>query len=673
MSAQVQSAQLSWNAQGTPLSEQFDDVYFSNNNGLEETRYVFLQNNRLPERWSGYSRPTFVVAESGFGTGLNFLACWQAFRQFRQAQPQRPLQRLHFISFEKFPLTHDDLARALAAWPELNELAGELLGQYPLPLSGCQRLLFDRGEVSLDLWIGDIHDSLIQIAPRSEGLVDCWFLDGFAPGKNPEMWTQSLFDAMARLARRDATFATFTAAGFVRRGLQASGFDVDKCKGFGSKREMLRGNLPHKAVLQPDAPWYARPAAATGQPVSVLGAGLAGAATALALTRRGIPVRLLSEGSSAADGASGNRQGALYPLLNGAHDPLSQFYAAAFGFARRQIDRLLDTGHAIAHDWCGVLQLGYDGAQQKKLAAISANPAFPAELVTAVSAEQASALCGLPLPHGGVFYPAGGWLSPADLTRALLAEAGRTGKLEIQYHSRIEALERSAQGWLLKRTGSADLPAQTVVIACGHQSPAFAQLAPLPLYPVRGQISHLKSNTTLEQLHTVLCYEGYLTPAHQQQHCIGASYDRNQTDLAPRDADQTGNLEKLRRSLAGSEWTDALPVPDGQRVGIRCASRDHFPMVGQVPDLAATVAAYEGIHLMSEHAWPLAPGHAGLYLLGALGSRGLCSGLLAAELLAGQIAGEPLPLARPLLDALNPNRLWIRRLLKGKPVMSWGR
>jgi len=669
MSAQIKSAQLSWNAQGTPLSEQFDDVYFSNHNGLEETRYVFLQNNRLPERWSDFQKPTFVVAESGFGTGLNFLACWQAFRHFRRAQPQHPLQHLHFISFEKFPLTHDDLSRALAAWPELGELADELIRHYPLPLGGCQRLIFDQGKVTLDLWIGDIHDSLKQLASRPEGLIDCWFLDGFAPGKNPEMWTQALFDAMARLGRQDATFATFTAAGFVRRGLQAAGFEVEKCKGFGSKREMLRGTLPGKPALSLDAPWYARPAAA-GQPVTVIGAGLAGAATALALTRRGVPVRLLSQGDAPADGASGNRQGALYPLLNGAHDTLSQFYASAFGFARRQIDRLLEAGHVIAHDWCGVLQLGYDATQQKKLAAIGANPAFPAKLVTAVTAAQASKLCGLPLPHGGVYYPAGGWLCPADLTRALLAEAGASGRLESHYHCCIESLEPLPQGWRLVQAGGGHHDAPVVVVAAGHASSQFSQLAPLPLYPVRGQVSHLDSNPTLSQLRTVLCYEGYLTPADRNQHCIGASYGRNQTELAPRDADQLENLEKIRRSLDHSEWTSALPDPTGQRVGIRCASRDHLPMVGLVPDLAATVKAYAGLHLMEQQSWPIAPGYPGLYLLGALGSRGLCSGLLAAELLASQICAEPLPQARPLLDALNPNRLWIRKLQKGKPVTA---
>ncbi|HCC5835962.1 TPA: tRNA (5-methylaminomethyl-2-thiouridine)(34)-methyltransferase MnmD, partial [Citrobacter farmeri] len=197
----IQPANLEFNAEGTPVSRDFDDVYFSNDNGLEETRYVFLRGNRITERFAQHSHPLFIVAESGFGTGLNFLTLWQAFAAFRATQPDVTLQRLHFISFEKFPLSRDDLTAAHQHWPELADFAGQLQAQWPLPLAGCHRLLLDEGRVTLDLWFGDINELTDQLDDSLNQKVDAWFLDGFAPAKNPDMWTPKLFNAMARLAR----------------------------------------------------------------------------------------------------------------------------------------------------------------------------------------------------------------------------------------------------------------------------------------------------------------------------------------------------------------------------------------------------------------------------------------------------------------------------------------
>ncbi|WP_312836996.1 tRNA (5-methylaminomethyl-2-thiouridine)(34)-methyltransferase MnmD, partial [Pantoea sp.] len=266
----VEHAKLSWNEQGTPVSRAFDDVYFSNDNGLEETRYVFLGGNAIPEKFARHERDLFITAETGFGTGLNFLTLWQAFDRFRSERPQATLQRLHFISCEKYPLTQADLIAAHARWPELALWASKLQQQWPAALPGCQRLLFDQGRVTLDLWFGDINQLLGGFDHSLQRQVDAWFLDGFAPAKNPDMWTPELFSAMARMARPGASFATFTAAGFVRRGLQQAGFAVVRRKGFAHKREMLCGTLDAAPALPVAQPWYARPAAA-GREIALIG------------------------------------------------------------------------------------------------------------------------------------------------------------------------------------------------------------------------------------------------------------------------------------------------------------------------------------------------------------------------------------------------------------------
>lgn len=656
-------ARLDWNEAGTPVSSDFGDVYFSNDNGLSETRYVFLQQNRLPARFSHHDSDSFVIGETGFGTGLNFLATMAAFLE--QAPQSGNGSRLHFISFEKYPLTQRDLSKALAAWPELAPLSQDLIAQWPQPVQGCHRLQFAKGRIRLDLWFGDIKEMLPQVPHQEGGLVDAWYLDGFSPAKNPEMWTQALFDGLARLARPDASIATFTCAGFVRRGLIAAGFAMKKVKGHGSKREMLIGDRTDKQPVQTIAPWYARPAGPDGE-VLIIGGGIASAMTALSLVERGRKVTLLCEGREPATGASGNRQGALYPLLNGEHDALSRFYSLAFGYARQRLLALAER-HPIAFDLCGVVQLGYDDKSSTKLAKMSQGP-FPPELMHSLSATEAERIAGLPSGHGGVSYPLGGWLCPADLTRAAIREAQASGLLQVEYETPITTIDERADGWRVESDTGRQWQAPTLVVAAGHQLPALLPFAELPLYPVRGQVSHVPTTASLSRLKTVLCYDGYLTPAHNHQHCIGASYGRNQNSLEFRAEEQQQNRARLQACLPDQVWPAEVDVSGNEaRVGVRCASRDHLPVVGPIARLANLADHYAQLQRDQQSAAPL-PRHPGLYVLGALGSRGLCSAPLCGELLASEICGDPLPLSADLLEALHPARYWVRKLLKGKPL-----
>ena len=589
----IQSANLEFNAEGTPVSRDFDDVYFSNDNGLEETRYVFLGGNGIPERFVGHPRSLFVVAESGFGTGLNFLTLWQAFDAFRRASPQATLERLHFISFEKFPLTKDDLRLAHQHWPEL------------------------------------------------------------AP------WA-----AMARLARPGATLATFTSAGFVRRGLQDAGFSMRKSKGFGRKREMLTGVMESTTLPALRTPWFAR----TGtekRAVAIVGGGIASALLSLALLRRGWQVTLYCADGEPAQGASGNRQGALYPLLS-AHDPaLAHFFPAAFTFARRLYDALpVD----FDHDWCGVTQLGYDEKSQQKISQMLTLD-LPDAIAHAVSAEAVAQMAGVETGCGGIHYPAGGWLCPAQLTAAALALAQRQG-LCVHYDHPVTSLVQQGGEWRLEFADGSQCAHACVVLANGHRISHFAQTEKLPVYPVGGQVSHIPTTAKLGELRQVLCYDGYLTPQnpHNQHHCIGASYHRGQEETAYSEEDQQQNRQRLLNCFPQAQWAKDVDVSGGEaRCGVRCATRDHLPLVGNVADYAATLNAYA--HLAEERTDAVsAPVYDGLFMLGALGSRGLCSAPLAAEILASQMSQEPLPLDGDTLAALNPNRLWVRKLLKGKQV-----
>ncbi len=670
----IQPAELSWNEQGTPVSRHFDDVYFSNQDGLLETRHVFLSGNGFPERFASHPRPLCVIAETGFGTGLNFLTLWQAFDTFRQTPSDAPLERLHFISFEKFPLSAPDLMAALARWPELAAYTAKLTEQWPLPFSGCHRLLFDGGRVTLDLWFGDVTSLLPACDSSMNQQVDAWFLDGFAPSKNPDMWTADVFNNMARLSRAGGTLATFTVAGFVRRGLQDAGFDVMKVKGFGEKKHMLSGTMNHPLHLPHPAPWYRRPAAEKTTNIGIIGGGVASAVLALALLRRNYTVTLYCADKHLASGASGNRQGAVYPLLNGRNDVLERFFAHAFTFARRQYQTIAAQGVPFDHQWCGVSQLGYDAKSQGKIDQILAGD-WPPELATGLSQQELTDACGLACGNGGISYPLGGWLCPAQLTTELMALAEKQG-LIVHVNQRACGLQwREDQRWQVDFTDGPAAMHDSIVLANGADITDFTQSAMLPVYAVSGQVSHVPTTPTLQKLKQVLCYDGYMTPENprNQHHCIGASYHRADKCTDYRDDDQQQNRQRLIDCIPSEVWPNEVNVSAGEaRNGVRCATRDHLPMVGALADYDATLAEYKKLDIAVKRGQPVAnaPCHHNLFLLGALGSRGLSSAPLAAEVLAAQIAGEPMPLDSETLAALNPNRMWIRKLIKGKPVVQ---
>lgn len=366
-----------------------------------------------------------------------------------------------------------------------------------------------------------------------------------------------------------------------------------------------------------------------------------------------------------AAGASGNHQGAIYPLLNGNNDNLSQFFAPAFLFSRQFVQQQNAQGIAFEHDWCGVTQLGYDDKSAAKLAKM-ADGAFPEALVTPLDADGVSEKVGLETGHAGVFYPLGGWISPQQFTAGVIDKAIASGQLRAHFDCPVRALTQSNNGWTLE-TSMGEVHHLNVVIANGHQADSFSQTQPIPVYPVRGQVSHVPTNTELSKLCTVLCFEGYLTPANQAgEHCLGASYRRNNADVAFQAADQLENQQRLT-DCVDTDWAHAVPLAEDGRVGVRCASRDHLPFVGNVCDYDALVSAYQTLQKDKEKA-DAVPVYPGLFCLLGLGSRGLTSAPLAAEVLAAQLCDEPLPLPQSVLDTLHPGRMWVRKLLKGKTL-----
>ncbi|AOE83932.1 bifunctional tRNA (5-methylaminomethyl-2-thiouridine)(34)-methyltransferase MnmD/FAD-dependent 5-carboxymethylaminomethyl-2-thiouridine(34) oxidoreductase MnmC [Pseudomonas sp. TCU-HL1] len=647
-------AQLDWDEQGQPLSREFDDVYFSPASGIDETHHVFLDGNDLSRRFAELpAGGRFCIGETGFGTGLNFLCAWQLFEQCAPADA-----RLQFVSVEKFPLTRDDLRRALALWPQLAPLATQLLDQYVAVHPGFQHFSLAGGRVLLTLLVGDALDCL----PELDARFDAWFLDGFAPAKNPDMWSPALFAQLARLSGPGTTLATFTSAGFVRRALKEAGFAIKRTPGFGKKWEMSRGRFEGQA---PDdsKPWYARPNfAPERREALIIGAGLAGCASAASLAARGWQVTLLERHDAPAREASGNPQGVLYLKLSAHGTPLSRLILSGFGHTRRLLQRLEQ-----GREWqaCGVLQLAFDAKEAQRQARLA--EAFPPDLLHSLDQHQAQALAGVELPAGGLFYPEAGWVHPPALCQLL----SKHPNIRLITHS--EALElRREDGLWCARDGERTLAAVPVAVLAGAAEVLrFPQAAGLQLKRIRGQISRLPATAESVGLGTVLCAEGYVAPPRDGEHTLGASFDFHSTDLTPTVSEHAGNLQLLEeispdlgRRLHAVELD---PARLEGRAAFRCTTPDYLPIVGPLADAEAFAEAYAVLAKDARQVPQVpAPWYDGLYVNSAHGSRGLITAPLSGELLAAWLDGEPLPVPRTVAEACHPNRFALRRLIRGQ-------
>lgn len=640
--APLQPAKLAF-VDDVPYAEAFGDIYHSAHGGLGQARHVFLGGSRLPTRW--HKLPRFVIFEAGFGLGLNFLATWSAWRD----DPERPRQ-LHYIAVEKHPFSATDLARLHAAWPELAALSDELQQAWPPLTPGFHRILLDEGRVSLTLAFGDIGDCLPQI----DASVNAIYLDGFAPDKNPDMWSPAMLKRLARIAAPAASVATYSVAADVRNALESVGFVCGRQAGFGRKGEMLVGRYAPR--------WQAPPprSAAAVREAIVIGAGLAGSAACERLAARGWRVHLLERHAQPAQEASGNLAGILKPLLSRDDNPGSQLARAAYLFALRHWQRLERAGLSVIGEARGVLQLAADEADAQAQATAAAALRYPEGYAQWLDGERARIYLAGESSHGGWFFPQGGWVRPASFCAAMLAACGHAngGRIEKRFGTDAMSLMRAGDRWQVRDAhGGTIAEAPVVILANGTSATQFSQTHGLPLSAVRGQVTHLDA-ALLPPLSVTVSGNGYLTPSYAGISCIGASYDFD-GDPQLRCDSQQGNLARLAELLpqaAQAAGADLQAAPLAGRVGFRCVTPDRLPLVGALPDLSRAIAGSRPRDV------PRLPG---LYGLLGYGSRGLIWAPFAAELLASWLDGEPLPIERDLANALDPARFALKAHRRG--------
>lgn len=663
-STPLNAAQLEWR-DGQPWASAFDDIYYSRD-GRSETDYVFLQQNRLEQRWSEWHSggDCFVIAETGFGSGLNFLLAAQLFLARAPSSA-----RLQFVSTELHPMRAADLRRATAFWQAgagEHWLAEQLLANYPPLVAGQHTLQFADGRIQLQLLFGDALTALQQLCvPQG---VDAWFLDGFAPAKNATLWQPALYPQMAALSAPGATFATFTAAGDVRRGLTAAGFDVHKIAGFAGKRDMLKGALcdPPSTDQPTELPWflgYPSRAAALPRSAVIVGAGIAGCSAANALAQRGYQVTVIDRHRQPAQAGSGNRQAVVYPKLSLRDDQLPQINLAALLFASRYYQPHWQAGRG---QQCGVMVLPQGGGERDEMAAIAARHT-DADWIEWLDSEQLQSHSGLALgSENALWFNQLGWLQPQAVCSALLDHAN------IEWlNADIEQcqFDTANQQWQLYSAGKPVAAAAQMVIAAGVDSARFGQSAELPFKPIRGQVSHLHSDQLGALPRCVICAQGYIAPAHQQLLTLGASYRRDRLDSELSRAEHQHNLAQLGDSDRGLQQLLGAIEPEqlAGRANCRATTPDYLPLVGAVPDAAAMLERYAFLGRDAKQVEPLQGAYQpNLFMLAGLGSRGFSYAPLMSELLASQMCGDPAPLPRALCNALHPARFIIRDLKRNR-------
>ncbi len=642
---------IAFDETGAPVSVLYGDVFRSRSGARTEAREVFVEGCALPARWGALSRPgarvaqPFSVLELGFGAGISFLETLAAWRSATPAG-----LRLHFVSVEAHPLSSDDVARAHEALGIDGADAARLRARWPRALPGMHSIAFDDANAVLTVCLGDAA----AVVPKLRMAADAIFLDGFAPARNPQLWQETLMRAVARLARPDAPFATWTAAAGVRDALAAAGFAVERVAGHAGKRHRLRGRYAPR--------WRSFPAPATppqwpSSDVLVVGAGLGGAAVAAGFARRGWNVQVLEAQERPAGGGSGQPLAADHLHLSVDDNVLARLTRAALD-ARDTL-----TGGDAAPE--GKLVLDADDEQAERRIAMLESLRFPPGFVRHVDAGEAGELAGTALPRGALWLPAAHVEDPRALVGRWLAHDA----IALRTATRVERLAHDDAGWVaLDASGAPLARAAVVVLANAADAVRLGASASIPLRAMRGQSTWLPA-ACLPGLRRAVSGLAWAAPVGERI-LAGATFEAGESLELSEQAD-TSNVRRLARmfapdpSSAKTLAADWLRAARSASIGVRWASTDRVAVIGAMPDEAR--ARDDAARLAHNARLPL-PLASGLYGAFAFGARGVLWASLAGQCLPALADGSPMPMEADLLRTIDPARFLRRRLRAGKPI-----
>lgn len=641
------SPDIEWR-DGVPVSTQFDDPYYSVDGGLAESRFVFLDGIDLPQLAHAASDQPVIIAETGFGTGLNFLATWQWWRK------HAPNKRLIFISAEAFPLDAQQLKRAHSHFPELSDLGSILVDAWPPQAQGYHPVDFDGGTVKLLLMFDDAATAFAELS----GTVDAWYLDGFAPARNPDMWTETLFSEMAKHSQPGAKIATFTAAGFVRRGLTDAGFIVRKAQGFGRKRERLLGEFNPISCAENShgtraLNWATTRSRQNAKTVTIIGGGVAGASAAHALTQRGMKVTIIE--AAHAPSSSGLPAAILVPRFMLQDQPERRFFNSAFA-------------HAVSH------KAYRPSFGSKRGAWVLSKSREDAERLAKVSESYGWSAGWMEWHEGELHLPKSGTVQPETVLKQL-TEGSNHVKTAVTAIVQLQ----DGDGWQVEVDGKTErLESDILIVASGPKSTELLSLIDRnsqghpKLRANLGQLLLVDSRDTSDWSQSTMSFGGYISASTQKTvgksfRAIGSTFDKLDDCPEVTPAPTDGARDSILEQLKSIETISSIPVSATVRdwTGIRATVPDHLPYCGPIPDWSSLENACQP--LVADANQELAHEVSyrnGLYCLTGLGSKGYQYGPLLGEYLAAMICGEPLPIPKSLIAKLHPARSMVKSLIR---------
>jgi tRNA 5-methylaminomethyl-2-thiouridine biosynthesis bifunctional protein len=636
---QINSLDLSFDKEGSAYSNNYGDIYFQPGIGLDEKVHVFLNGNDLPNNWQ--DKEKFCIAETGFGTGLNFLNTLKLWDTTKQNN-----QQLHYISCELHPLNKQQLKQALALFPELADYSKILIEEYPqLLMYGFHRIHLQKYGVTLTLIFAECVDAFEQL----EASIDAWFLDGFGPSKNPKMWEYRLFKAIANLSHIGTTAATFTVARKIRDGLKSVDFEISKRTGFGQKREMLTAKLVSEIVAtesRPKQPWAQTFKANKQQSFTVLGAGIAGLSIADKLQQQGKNVTLIDRQKQPCLETSGNPQAMIMPSFDLNDSSEAQFYLAAFLYAARYYSN--QYYHAV-----GVHDLAFSDKQQIWQDKLLSKFDLPKELIKEYKQ--------------GILYPNAGWLDTQGHAKNVFE------KISHYMQADISKIEYKNNLWHLYTQDSVVHTTETLILANGINVKKLLPNYELPITPKYGEISYFKSNNIDSQIGTcphIQLSKGYITPQWKGSQTIGATFDHIESENWFNHPQLSHDHWKRNTELWNNTPYANLLAEDisyKSRAGIRVTTPDHLPICGAVINQKELKKDYHDIcHGKHWKQYPLPIAKENLYVLTGLGSRGFTAAPILAEFLCNQILGQPQVINKILQTHINPNRFLFKSIKRSK-------
>ena len=584
--------------QGVLRSKEYDDIYFSTENGLEETRHVFLNGNNLSTIFR--KNRHFTIAELGFGTGLNFIATWQLFRKVR-----KKFSTLNYISIEGYPLETNVIKKTHLMFPELSYFSKTLCAKLPPLWPGIHRINFAEDNIYLTL----IYGEALEVLKGSEFKTNAWFFDGFNPTKNKSMWSFDLLKEVFRLTKSGGTFATFSASSEVRKNLNKAGFFAKKAKGFSTKKEMTVGSKMGKEI-DLECP----------RSIVVIGSGIAGASVAKSLQIRGANVKIIEKMSILASGASGNKSAIQSPRLTTVDTVSGRLSLASYRYARD----LAKSMKCCLGDPSIVLGCPErERIRQRKLV----QQDWPQDLIRKLNDDDRKKYLKMENNFEGVIHDYGGTIDPIKMIENIV-----NNDVEVIFNKEIIKISKTSSGWEICCSDNSIFSAEAIVLACAEGLKNIKQTSVFDLQYTQGQVSYVNKNLLSKFPKANLSFSGYITPPINDILTIGATYEKynqKRCDISSEAHNEIfDNIPKMIRELYFDK--DILDDLSG-KVSMRVSTYDRMPMMGPI--------------------------ERNFYVLSGLGSRGMVWGPLLGDALASIILNQPSGLDKSIIRACDPNRI----------------